>query len=129
MNHSMVAEVKMKMSEKQALCDYIINKLTVDSGNVSLTGLARETGYSRQYINRVFQEKIGISVMRFGKILRIHKLLHRLKDSGKWGVLSQLSCDFGFADQSHMIREFKKYVGVTPLQFLASHKEEAKCLV
>ncbi|MDR1066086.1 MAG: AraC family transcriptional regulator [Clostridiales bacterium] len=109
-----------EFSEKRALCGYIVNKFLESADDINLTTLENETGYSRQYINGIFQEKVGFSVMRFGKVLRIHNLLQSLRDSQERGALASASYDLGFADQSHMIRDFKKYVGVTPTQFLAS---------
>jgi AraC-like DNA-binding protein len=111
---------KIKFSEKQELCDYIINKLSNSLEYTSLSALENDTGYSKQYINRIFKDKIGFSAMHFGKVMRIHNLLQTLPSLQARGALAQLSYDLGFSDQSHMIRDFKKYIGATPLQFLTS---------
>jgi AraC-like DNA-binding protein len=109
-----------QFSEKQELCQYIVNRFSDGEDEINLAVLEKETGYSRQYINRIFQEKVGFSVMRFGKVLRAHNVLQNLTDLQGQAALARVAYDLGFSDQSHMTRDFKKYIGVTPLQFLAS---------
>ncbi|WP_236037331.1 helix-turn-helix domain-containing protein [Marinomonas vulgaris] len=44
--------------------------------------------------------------------------------TGKAVAFSDLACDLGFSDQSHFLREFKKLVSVTPLDYLHQVKQE-----
>jgi AraC-like DNA-binding protein len=106
------------MSGKQVLCDYIAGQVLGDSKCMCLGDFERETGYTKQYINRVFQEQTGFSVMRFLKIIRAHRVIYQFAAAPDEKIGSQIAVDMGFSDQSHMIREFKRYIGVTPSQFI-----------
>ncbi|MDR0671690.1 MAG: helix-turn-helix domain-containing protein [Oscillospiraceae bacterium] len=106
------------VSGKQVLCDYIVGQILGGGACVCLNDFERETGYTRQYINRVFQEQTGFSVMRFLKIIRTHRLISKFAVAPDEKIGSQIAAEMGFSDQSHMIREFKRYVGVTPSQFI-----------
>ena len=72
---------------------------------------------SRQF-TRVFTDGIGASPKDFLRIVRIQRalyLLQRHPDSNH----AQIAYACGFADQSHMIREFKLFSGYTPMQYLS----------
>jgi len=42
---------------------------------------------------------------------------------------SRLAHDFGYADQSHLIREFKRLGSVTPTEFLARRSADSTAVV
>ncbi|WOC31756.1 MULTISPECIES: helix-turn-helix domain-containing protein [Caproicibacterium] len=85
-----------------------------------LSDVERETGYTRQYINRAFHEEIGFSVIQFEKILRLHSAMQRLSEvpvSQRKSAELRVALEMGYSDQSHFIKDFKKYTGATPLQY------------
>ncbi len=70
---------------------------------------------SYRSLHRLYTDSMGLSPKEFLKISRFRKSLEALKPSVKH---AHLAYDTGYADQSHMIREYKKYTGKTPQQFL-----------
>ena len=96
----------------QELCAAVIRYALESPATLTLEKLERITGYSRQYLNRVFNANVGYSVMNFVKILRVQNAV-TLWLSGQDDIVS-IAADTGYCDQSHLIREFKKYVGQTP---------------
>lgn len=85
------------------------------SHNVSLEDLAHVTGLSPFYLNRVFRQEMGLPPHQYqiqARIARAKALLYK-------GIpLKKVARDTGFADQSHLTRHFKKFVGVTPGRYL-----------
>jgi AraC-like DNA-binding protein len=87
---------------------------------VSLKKLSDEMHFSPYYIDRVFREVIGVP-------LHVYQLQTRVKRAAetlvKTGSILEASYYFGFSDQSHFSRIFKKNVGVSPGRFLKTNKK------
>lgn len=98
------------------VCREILRRSVSAEPVCSLTTLSEEIGYSKQYINRVFKRHTGYSVANFTNILRVQRILagNLLHEASAVDIAANL----GFCDQSHLIREFKKYVGQTPNQYM-----------
>jgi AraC-like DNA-binding protein len=101
--------------QRAALLD--IDSLAVSvlrrSGRVSVEGLARASGVSRQHLARVFHERIGVGPKRYARLARFHAVLAYAgaRASIDWALAA---LDMGFADQSHMIAECRHFSGLTP---------------
>lgn len=63
---------------------------------------------SSRHLRRLFSENIGLSPKEFSKILRFQTVLRNWKEGGN------LEIGEGFYDQSHFIRDWKKFTGLTP---------------
>lgn len=111
---------KRNVSGKRELSEYIIKQILWNSYSSRLQYFENNTGYTKQYINKVFQEETGFSVMKFDKILRVQRVIQDVfENSPGWQkkTFAQVALDLGYSDQSHMIREFKRYVGATPHKY------------
>ena len=73
---------------------------------------------SEKQFCRVFSDNIGLSPKEFLRIIRIQRALSILQNSSKLSF-AQLAYDCGYTDQSHLIKEFKQYIGNTPKEFLS----------
>ena len=73
--------------------------------------LAVEVGASRYQIIRAFKQAFGLTPEDFRRQLRVERARSLL--AGCHG-LADISAAAGFADQSHMTREFRRLVGLTP---------------
>lgn len=106
--------------KKAKLCNEIINYMMKANTNFQCTKMADDFGYTAYYINKIFHSFTGYSVKGYYNLLRIHRVLNYYETGCKANSIPQyshLALDFGFSDQAHMIREFKKYVGVSPHRF------------
>ncbi len=86
---------------------------------VKVDALKVESGYSRQYLHRVFKNEVGISLKHYQEIIRINGVLEELKN-GYNGNLAMLACKYDYYDQTHFIKSFRKMTGVTPSQMTSS---------
>lgn len=77
--------------------------------------LQNQLNLSYRSTHRLYKEKLGIPPKEFLNIQRYRKGVRQLRQTR---TLTDLAYQVGFADQSHMIREFKKYTGFTPRHFL-----------
>jgi len=73
----------------------------------------------RQY-RRLFQSRYGFSPRLYRRVQRVDRLLRRLHPA-PWET-DVHEPDLNFADQPHMIREFKALTGVTPGEYVRSKR-------
>jgi AraC-like DNA-binding protein len=85
-------------------------------GAVSSAALERLTGLSRFELSRQFRRRLGTSPHRYAVMRRLERA-RRVVASGS--SLAEAAAACGFADQSHMTRQFKRAYGVSPGQWRA----------
>ncbi|WP_299122349.1 helix-turn-helix transcriptional regulator [uncultured Tenacibaculum sp.] len=107
-----------KMKFVKSICEYIYNR----KGKISVNELCLQFNKTRQYMNRVFKSEVLYSLKSFIITVRILDLVKfKIKNEGI--TLTQLSYEYGYFDQSHFIRDFKRVCGVTPKTFFKSPSE------
>ena len=87
---------------------------------VSLDDLSAETHVSPYYVDRVFREVIGVPPHVYQLQTRVKRASDILLQTGS---ITEAAYIFGFSDQSHFSRIFKKNMGVTPGQFIRANKK------
>ena len=87
---------------------------------VCLKRIAENSYISKYHFLRLFENKVGLSPHRFHIQQKI-KLSKKM--IVKHNVLTNIGIDLGFTDQSHFIRTFKKYTGITPREYKKSYEE------
>jgi AraC-like DNA-binding protein len=85
--------------------------------DVDLDTLAREAGLSRFQALRAFKRRYGLPPHAYQLRLRISRARTMLRAGAS---PADVAAYFGFVDQSHMTRHFKRIVGVTPMQYVLS---------
>jgi AraC-like DNA-binding protein len=83
------------------------------SGRVTVEGMARVAGVSRQHLSREFRERIGVGPKLYSRVARFQSLL-ALAGARVTIDWARVALDMGFADQSHMIAECRHFSGLTP---------------
>ncbi|HRQ63402.1 MAG TPA: helix-turn-helix domain-containing protein [Xanthomonadaceae bacterium] len=75
--------------------------------------LVAASGYSHRHFDAVFRAAVGLNPKAHERLLRFRALLRALRShpARSWAELAQ---DCGYADQSHLIREFRRFAGVPP---------------
>jgi AraC-like DNA-binding protein len=104
-------------AEIKAVCDYL-EKHFADS--INLEDLCSLTGFSKYYLLRSFTRQKGISPYSYLETIRIGKARKLLEQ----GILPiEVALQTGFTDQSHFSNFFKKFIGLTPKQYMNIFKE------
>jgi AraC-like DNA-binding protein len=104
-------------SEVDFTAESIVKEI-LSSPFLSINSLEKETGYSRQYLHRVFKSYTGISIKKFQQINRVTSVLESLNKTGD--SLSCVAYSRGYFDQSHFIKDFKQLTGYSPASYLSS---------
>lgn len=84
--------------------------------NVSLAQLTAITNLSPFYLLRVFHTQVGFPPHEYQTQVRI---AHARKLLLEGRAISEAALETGFFDQSHLSRNFKRIVGLTPGQYLS----------
>jgi AraC-like DNA-binding protein len=89
------------------------------AGRLSVAAMADLAGVSRQYLSQIFQDQVGVNPKLFLRLTRFRALVAASSiGSQHWADLAIRS---GYADQSHMIADFRKFSGSTPAKLARSN--------
>ena len=81
----------------------------------TLQSLARDVGVHPVHFAAVFRRSYGCSV---GEYLRRRRLDHARRRLAETNLpLAEIAMEAGYADQSHMTRAFRRFVGMTPARY------------
>jgi AraC-like DNA-binding protein len=82
-------------------------------GRVTVERLADLAGVSRQTLARAFRETIGVAPKLYCMLARFHAGL-AFAGAGSQVDWARAAAELGYADQSHMIAEFRRFSSLTP---------------
>lgn len=85
-----------------------------DSPHGALATLAADCGLSRRQLERQCRTHVGVAPAQFAMIRRCHRVLSALSQTPAGMSLATLATVAGYADQSHMTRELRRFTGLTP---------------
>lgn len=100
----------------------IIKWIDANHGNVTIDEVAAKFRVSRRYVETKFLEKVGVSPKFYARIRRFSYLSNIIVRSTdvNWQDIVHLG---GFHDQSHLVKEFLKFNGMSPAEYVGNHKE------
>lgn len=87
-------------------------------GRATVDAMARAAGTSTRHLERQFLDDVGLPPKIFGRVVRFQ---HALRDLQHGMPAAQVAVARGFADQSHLAREFKRMAGVPARDVDLSH--------
>ncbi|ALP36810.1 AraC family transcriptional regulator [Paenibacillus sp. IHB B 3084] len=92
----------------------LLHRIFVSSGSMSVKELAEREAISERQINRKFGQWIGISPKKFSEVVRFQSVLQSIQSGGPldW---TELALEHSFFDQAHLIRDFRRFYGDSPL--------------
>lgn len=88
-------------------------------GNVKLGEVLGHDKSSRRHLERQFKKQVGISPKQLGKVIRLQAALSLLLDKEPQN-LTKIAYSSNYYDQSHFIKDFREFTGITPKDFLGS---------
>ncbi|MDF2648079.1 MAG: transcriptional regulator, AraC family [Paenibacillus sp.] len=78
---------------------------------VSIEELAKETGYHRAYLTRMFRKKTGLSPTRYLLQLRMERAILLLREPL---TIAEIASSVGYTDPLNFSKQFKKWHGRSP---------------
>ncbi|MDF2678862.1 MAG: hypothetical protein K0R47_52 [Brevibacillus sp.] len=100
-------------SISESLLQTSISYLYAAQGNLSVKALAETLCYSERNLRRMFQHELGVSPKELSQIIRFQAMLQSLYHMPT-SHQTQLAHTYGYFDQPHFIKDFKRYYGLVP---------------
>ncbi|MCM1506320.1 MAG: helix-turn-helix domain-containing protein [Ruminococcus flavefaciens] len=99
------------------------NMIIRSAGRIAIEKIALETGYTERYIDKLFHNETGLSPKKFAEIVRFQNAVSALNEP-LGHTLTEIAVNLEYFDQSHFVRDFKKYTGLTPKRYRTHLQED-----
>jgi transcriptional regulator GlxA family with amidase domain len=89
-------------------------------GELPIPAVAAKAGVGERQLERLFDERVGYGPKMFSRVVRLERSTRAIEGSRAQGSIAswaRLAADCGYADQAHLIREFRALTGVTPAAY------------
>ncbi|MGC3945858.1 MAG: helix-turn-helix domain-containing protein [Chryseolinea sp.] len=120
---TLLPAIKASLSIIDEAIDFIDNT----KGCTTVDAVANHLRISRRYLEKKFLEKVGISPKYYARIKRFSVLSNEIAHSKRidWQhIVSQ----YGFHDQSHLVKEFLEFNQMNPTQYHLLHREMVRII-
>jgi AraC-like DNA-binding protein len=111
---------KLQKTQKRAFridkVGHILKTMTRDPAEVKINAIAIQHGISSRYLNKLIYQHTGLTPVSFNKIRRFQFSLKLIAKHNQ--PLTAIAYESGYFDQSHFIKEFKSFTGLTPSAYL-----------
>lgn len=105
-------------STPDSVVSQCMNLMRQMNGAIKIKDLNERVGVSKSTLEDKFNKELGISPKEFCKIEKINYFLSKFDRYKNEKTLTQLTFDSGYYDQSHLIKEFKYFVNMSPRKYL-----------
>ena len=89
--------------------------------DATVQGIAKSVGLSERRLIEVFKSEVGMTPKLFSRVQRFQRaraMIHRQEERPDW---VGIAADCGYFDQSHMIRDFREFTGISPTAYLEQY--------
>lgn len=100
---------------------WAVRELERTAGAVRIGQLAEQIGCSRKHLGERFLEQVGTPAKQLAQLMRFNHAVQRLRvldADAPERQLAAVALDCGYADHAHLSREFKRFSGWSPSEYL-----------
>jgi AraC-like DNA-binding protein len=106
-----------KVSNDAGMIRHATEKIVLMPHKDTLLQVQNDLHITERSFQRLFEKNIGISPVQFRRINQFNKAFGQLNKK-QFRQLSDIAYEHHYADQSHYIRAFKEFTGITPKEYL-----------
>ncbi|MCJ8311491.1 MAG: AraC family transcriptional regulator [Saccharospirillaceae bacterium] len=110
-------------AKNEILINSIVNTISNNS-EIDIDSLCLKNNINKRQLQRLFKQYIGITAKSFMRLKRVQSVKDRLTNN-TFTSLTDLSCESGYFDQSHFIRDFKVLMELTPKQYVKRKQQDS----
>ena len=93
-----------------------------------IDGLAHSLGATPRTLERRVIAGAGLPPATLRRVMRFRRAF-RMLDGAPRGTWAEVATQSGFADQSHMIRDFRQFAGCSPSEFFGTEPDLARAIM
>ena len=111
----LIRKISERKTNHHKILGHIVEHIRTNP-QLSFPALASSIGFTQRHLNRLFKDHTGINPKLLSQIFRFEKAycyLHAHSEEDVADIISTL----GYYDQSHFNKEFKRFSGMTPLEY------------
>jgi AraC-like DNA-binding protein len=112
-----LTEFLLRFRRTEPRIDYAIHRLYYSASTLRPQDIAEELALSPRQFQRLIREAIGMGPKNFCLLTRFQQTVRELLLRKETDYLA-IALDAGYFDQSHFIKEFKRFTQETPSSFL-----------
>lgn len=121
----LLQQVKAYGKNGDHVVHYAIDHLMQKNGQTSLRSLQNNLHVTERTFERKFERYVGVSPKLFSRICQFQSSLQQMRE-GRFVKFSDLAYENGYSDQSHFIRSFKEFTGVSPMEYIRQIQPQQK---
>jgi AraC-like DNA-binding protein len=111
-----LVELLRKRQARNRLVEFCVRALKSADGRLAMTELERQTGYTRRYLELLFQQHVGFPPKVLAGIFRFQKFYRKWAQGQSYDLLKrEVYADY--YDEAHFCKEFKRMTGYSPRRF------------
>jgi AraC-like DNA-binding protein len=94
--------------------DHLWRRIWTTAGRVSVADLVEESGWSHRRLIARLRAHVGVTPKAAAAVVRFEHALHAIGRTDGAPGLADIAAQHGYADQSHLTRDFARYAGASP---------------
>ena len=103
---------QLYLQEEDNVFEYCVSKISTSKGKITIQELEKKTGYSSRWLNIKFTDNLGISPKNLSSIIRFKQYYNAFANNDELSFMKNDFYDL-YYDQSHFIKEFKRFTGLS----------------
>ena len=118
----------LKNNYQKTKIDMAVDMIIKNKGNINMKKIKSELYFAHRTFERRFQKIIGLTPKEYAKIVRFNHIFKLIRSNPDfdWQDITLLC---GYYDQSHLIRDFKRFTDIHPTSYMNKKHEISKVLL
>lgn len=101
----------LNKNDEDLLVQRACKELIFSNGNYPIRSLSKTLGLTERTLERRFISHIGTTPKKYSRVIRLRNAIFQRKTLASW---ADVAVEVGYYDQSHMIRDFHEFYGISP---------------
>ena len=107
---------QLSLRNEDLIFDYCIEEIIASKGRIAIKELEKKTGYSSRWLNMKFNDKLGVSPKNLSSIIRFRQYYQAFISGNEKSFFRNDFYEL-YYDQSHFIKDFKRFTGLPPTKY------------
>lgn len=91
-----------------------------------VAAVAEAVGLSRRRFAEVFEREVGLTPKLYARLQRFHQVKQHMATLGGPASWATFAVECGYFDQSHLLRDFVEFAGMSPARYLLGQADETR---